>query len=71
LGANCTILPGVTVGRFAMVGSGAVVTRNVPDHAIVVGNPARRIGWACECGEKLDENNRCARCNKTVAFGKA
>ena len=70
LGANCTILPGVTVGRFAMVGSGAVVTRDVPDYAIVAGNPARRIGWACECGEKLDERLYCARCNKTVPVGK-
>ena len=71
LGANSTILPGVTVGRFAMVGSGAVVTRDVPDYAVVVGNPARRLGWVCECGDKLDEKNHCVRCNKTVAVGKA
>lgn len=71
LGANSTILPGVTVGRFAMVGSGAVVTRDVPDYAVVVGNPARRLGWVCECGDKLDEKSHCSRCNKTVAVGKA
>jgi len=54
LGANATILPGLTVGRWAMVGAGAVVTRNVPDYALVVGTPARRTGWVCQCGEKLD-----------------
>ena len=70
LGANSTILPGVTVGRFAMVGSGAVVTKDVPDHAIVVGNPARSIGWACECGAKLDGKHYCSHCNKTVAVGR-
>jgi UDP-2-acetamido-3-amino-2,3-dideoxy-glucuronate N-acetyltransferase len=67
LGANSTILPGVTVGRFAMVGSGTVVTKNVPDYAVVVGNPARRIGWVCECGDKLDERRFCSRCRKIVA----
>lgn len=53
LGANATVLPGITIGRWAMVGAGAVVTRDVPDHALVVGTPARLIGWACQCGEKL------------------
>jgi len=67
LGANCTILPGVTVGRFAMIGSGAVVTKDVPDYGLMVGNPARQVGWVCECGEKLDPGNRCACCNKTIA----
>lgn len=70
LGANSTILPGVTVGRFAMVGSGAVVSRDVPDYAIVVGNPARSVGWVCECGEKLDGKHYCARCQKTLQVGK-
>jgi len=54
IGANATGLCGHTIGEHAMVGAGAVVTRNVPPQAIVVGNPARVIGWACVCGERLD-----------------
>jgi UDP-2-acetamido-3-amino-2,3-dideoxy-glucuronate N-acetyltransferase len=53
LGANCTILCGLTVGRFAFVGAGAVVTKNVPDFALVTGNPARIVGWMSEAGKKL------------------
>jgi UDP-2-acetamido-3-amino-2,3-dideoxy-glucuronate N-acetyltransferase len=53
LGANCTIVCGVTVGRHAFVGAGAVVQRSVPDHALVVGVPARRIGWVSRHGERL------------------
>ena len=68
LGANSTIVCGVTVGRHALVGAGAVVTRDVPDHALVVGVPARRIGWVCTCGERLEEEAsnhwRCTRCGR-------
>lgn len=53
LGANCTIVCGVEIGRFAFVGAGAVVTHNVPDHALVVGVPAQMIGWMSRFGEKL------------------
>jgi UDP-2-acetamido-3-amino-2,3-dideoxy-glucuronate N-acetyltransferase len=53
LGANCTVVCGYTIGRFAFVGAGAVITRDVPDHALVVGNPARVTGWMCACGAKL------------------
>lgn len=53
LGANSTILPGTTIGRWALVGSGSVVTRDVADHELVAGNPARRIGSACPCGQPL------------------
>ncbi len=53
IGANSTVLPNLTVGRWAMVGAGSVVTRSVPDHALVVGNPARWRAWICRCGEKL------------------
>jgi len=54
LGANCTIVCGVTIGRFAFVGAGAVVNRDVPDHALVVGVPARHAGWMSRHGERLD-----------------
>lgn len=54
LGANCTIVCGVTVGRFAFVAAGAVVTGDVPDYALMAGVPARRIGWMSEYGERLD-----------------
>lgn len=53
IGANSTILPGLVVGQWAMVGAGSVVTHNVADFALVYGNPARRQGWVCRCGEKL------------------
>lgn len=59
LGANVTVICGITVGRYAFAGAGAVLTRNVPDHALVVGNPAHCIGYVCECGEKLSENLIC------------
>jgi UDP-2-acetamido-3-amino-2,3-dideoxy-glucuronate N-acetyltransferase len=62
LGANCTIVCGVTIGRYAFIGAGAVVNRNVPDHALLAGNPARFIGWACECGERLNDDLRCMAC---------
>jgi UDP-2-acetamido-3-amino-2,3-dideoxy-glucuronate N-acetyltransferase len=54
LGANCTIVCGSTVGRYAFVGAGAVVNRDVPDFALVVGVPARQIGWMSRHGEQLD-----------------
>lgn len=54
LGANCTIVCGVTIGRHAFIGAGAVVRHDVPDHALVVGVPARQIGWVSHHGERLD-----------------
>lgn len=62
LGANCTIVCGVTIGKFAFVGAGAVVTRNLADHALAFGNPARVKGWICACGEKLDKEMHCPSC---------
>ena len=59
LGAGVVVVCGTTIGRHAFVAAGAVVTRDVPDHAVVVGNPARRIGWACRCGESLPEDLVC------------
>jgi UDP-2-acetamido-3-amino-2,3-dideoxy-glucuronate N-acetyltransferase len=54
IGANATIVCGVTLGRYCFIGAGAVVTRDVPDYAMVHGNPARLRGWCCSCGEKLE-----------------
>ena len=68
LGANSTILPGITIGRWAMIGSGSVVTRDVADHELVAGNPARRLGSACPCGQPLRDDDgepfrgACPRC---------
>ena len=69
LGANSTILPGVTIGRWAMVGSGSVVTHDVADHELVAGNPARRRGSVCPCGGVLPDGadgdaflGACPRC---------
>lgn len=64
IGANATIVCGVTIGEYALVGSGSVVTKDVPPHALVVGNPARQIGWVCECGGKIDEHKICRLCGK-------
>jgi acetyltransferase-like isoleucine patch superfamily enzyme len=61
IGANATIVCGVTIGDGAFVGAGAVVIRDVASHALVVGNPARQIGWVCECGERLEPDMTCRR----------
>jgi UDP-2-acetamido-3-amino-2,3-dideoxy-glucuronate N-acetyltransferase len=60
IGANATIVCGVTIGENAFVGAGTVVIRDVPAHAMVAGNPGRRIGWMCACGEKLPPALACA-----------
>jgi UDP-2-acetamido-3-amino-2,3-dideoxy-glucuronate N-acetyltransferase len=63
IGANSTIICGTTLGRYCFIGAGAVVNKNVPDHALVVGNPAKQIGWACECGERLADDLECPSCD--------
>ena len=74
IGAMATILPGVRVGRWAMVGAGAVVVADVPDHGLVVGNPARQIGLVCCCGQRIDGPpttcEKCARSFRSTADGK-
>ncbi len=62
IGANATIVCGVTVGKWAFIAAGAVVTKDVPDYALMAGVPARRIGWACACGETLQFDNDQAVC---------
>jgi UDP-2-acetamido-3-amino-2,3-dideoxy-glucuronate N-acetyltransferase len=61
IGANATIVCGVTIGRYAMIGAGSVVTKNVPDQALVVGNPARQMGWVSRSGERLGDDLVCPR----------
>lgn len=75
IGANATVVCGHTIGRYAFIGAGAVVTRDIPDFALVTGNPARIAGWMCQCGIKLplsrdaqkDEEATCEACGATYA----
>ncbi|RME81794.1 MAG: N-acetyltransferase [Zetaproteobacteria bacterium] len=62
IGANSTIIAGVRIGRYAMIGAGSVVTRDVPAHALVFGSPARIRGYVCKCGEKLTDGLKCPQC---------
>lgn len=64
IGANATIVCGHTVGRWALIGAGAVVVNDVPSHALMIGVPARRKGWVCECGEVLAESLACVKCRR-------
>lgn len=64
IGAHAVIVCGITIGENALIGSGAVVTKDVLSHAIVVGNPARQRGWACACGHSLSEELICPICGK-------
>ena len=69
LGANCTIVCGTTIGQYAFIGAGAVVLKDVPDFALVVGNPGRIIGWMCKCGHRIvfdtdGESGNCSICNQ-------
>ena len=64
IGANSTIICGATLGRYSFIGAGAVVNRSVPDHALVVGNPAKQIGWVCVCGDRLSDDFICDACCK-------
>lgn len=75
LGAGCIVLPGVTIGRFAMVGAGAVVAGDVPDYGLVVGAPARLVGYACACGARLAVEDspagrlgRCPACERQFSL---
>lgn len=66
IGANATIVCGHTIGRYAMVGAGSVVTRDVPDYALMIGIPARQQGWVCECGNILGKSTYCNKCGKEL-----
>lgn len=64
IGANATIVCGHTIGRWALVGAGAVVVTDVPDHALMLGVPAKQCGWVCECGLKLPQDLTCRYCGR-------
>lgn len=68
IGANATILPGITLGAYSMIAAGAVVTRDVPPHALMMGSPAKRVGSVCRCGIRLDDTkqNTCKSCGWTL-----
>jgi UDP-2-acetamido-3-amino-2,3-dideoxy-glucuronate N-acetyltransferase len=72
IGANAVVLCGIDIGSYSMIGAGAVVTRDVPDYALVVGNPARMIGWTCQCGVRLEvsgEQACCRACGSSYEIG--
>ncbi len=74
IGAGAVIVAGVTIGRWAMVGAGAVVTRDVPEQGLVAGNPAELMGWVCLCGRRLARESgvwRCAACDRTYDLAEA
>ncbi len=64
IGANATIVCGHTIGKWAMIAAGAVVTTDVPDYALMAGMPAKQIGWVCECGEVLKQGMMCKKCGR-------
>ena len=71
IGANATVVCGHTIGRYAFIGAGATVTKDVPDYALVYGNPAKQAGWMCECGAKLEDfvkTTVCKACNREYQY---
>lgn len=68
IGANATIRCGITIGEYAVIGAGSVVVKDVMPHELVAGNPARRIGWVCKCGFKLDGEYKCVKCGNQYDF---
>lgn len=68
IGANATVVCGIVIGHYAMVAAGSVVTKTVPSNALVMGNPARIVGYVCQCGNKLDNNGVCNACGETTEF---
>lgn len=64
VGSRTVVVTGITIGRWAMIGAGSVVTRDVPDHALVFGTPARQAGWVCACGIRLADDLSCPSCRR-------
>ena len=69
IGANATVVCGHTIGKWALIGAGAVVTGDVPDHALMLGVPAKQKGWVCECGELLKNGLQCDKCGRKYKEG--
>ena len=67
IGSRSVIVTGITIGRWALIAAGSVVTKDVPDHALVMGTPARQSGWVCMCARKLDEQLACRGCGRRYA----
>jgi UDP-2-acetamido-3-amino-2,3-dideoxy-glucuronate N-acetyltransferase len=71
IGANATIVCGHTIGRYAFIGAGSTITKDIPDYALVYGNPARQVGWMCECGSKLEDfvnTTVCQACGRKYEY---
>ncbi|MBK6662002.1 MAG: N-acetyltransferase [Thermoflexaceae bacterium] len=64
IGSRSVVLPGVRIGRWALVGAGTVVTKDVPSHALVIGHPGRQVGWVCQCAHRLDDALACGECGR-------
>lgn len=64
IGANSTIICGHSIGKYAMIGAGCVVAHNIPDYALVIGNPDKLLGYVCKCGCRLNEKLICSECGK-------
>ena len=65
IGANATVICGHTIGKWALIGAGAVVATDVPDHALMLGVPAKQHGWVCECGQVLNDDLKCNSCARS------
>ena len=68
IGANATIVCGHTIGKWAMIAAGAVVTKNIPNYGLFAGVPAVQIGWVCECGNRLNVKLACSNCDKKYEY---
>lgn len=68
IGANSTIIAGNTIGQYSLIGAGSVVTKSVPDYTIWYGNPATQLGYICQCGNKLNKDLSCKKCNKDYSL---
>ena len=68
IGANATLICGITIGEYAMIGAGSVITKNIEPHGLVIGNPGKLVGYVCKCGNKLDNDYYCVLCKKKINF---